>query len=73
MSCNGSKTDSEVFSWYRQQAFYDPRRAMAVRAWIDGDLRLATRLLQWAEPKKNQPEKGLHKLQNIDFDLEAAA
>ena len=46
---------------------------MAVRAWIDGDLRLATRLLQWAEPKKNQPEKDLYKLQNKDFDLETAA
>jgi len=23
---------------------------MAIRAWMDGDLRLALRLLQWAEP-----------------------
>ena len=23
---------------------------MAIRAWIDGDLRLAIRLLQWANP-----------------------
>ena len=73
LACNGSKTDIEVFSWYRQQTFYDPRRAMAVKAWIDGDRRLAMRLLQWAEPKKNQPAKGLYKLQNIDFDLETAA
>ena len=31
-----------------QRRFYDPRRAIAIRAWMDGDLRLA--LLQWAEP-----------------------
>ena len=37
--------------WYRRQKFYDPRRAMAIRAWLDGDLRLAIRLLQWANPK----------------------
>ena len=24
---------------------------MAIRAWVDGDLRLAIRLLQWANPK----------------------
>ena len=24
---------------------------MAIRAWLDGDLRLALRLLQWANPK----------------------
>ena len=36
--------------WYRRQKFYDPRRAMAIRAWLDGDLRLAIRLLQWANP-----------------------
>ena len=39
-----------MFEWYRRQRFYDPRRAMAIRAWMDGDLRLALRLLQWAEP-----------------------
>jgi len=36
--------------WYRKQKFYDPRRAMAIRAWLEGDLRLAIRLLQWANP-----------------------
>ena len=36
--------------WYRRQKFYDPRRAMAIRAWLEGDLRLAIRLLQWANP-----------------------
>ncbi len=50
LSCNGDKSDKEAFDWYRQQKFYDPRRAMAIRAWMDGDLRLALRLLQWAQP-----------------------
>jgi hypothetical protein len=34
---------------------------MAIRAWLDGDLRLALRLLQWANPtfmnKKNKNYK----------------
>ena len=32
---------------------------MAIRAWMDGDLRLAIRLLQWAKPssKKNKKNK----------------
>jgi hypothetical protein len=50
LGCNGDKGDSEVFSWYRRQAFYDPRRAMALRAWTEGDLRLAMRLLEWVTP-----------------------
>jgi hypothetical protein len=29
---------------------------MAIRAWVDGDLRLAMRLLQWANPQL-QPER----------------
>ena len=28
---------------------------MAIRAWMDGDLRLALRLLQWAQPEESQP------------------
>ena len=55
LSCNGRKSDQDVFEWYRHQRFYDPRRAMAIRAWTDGDLRLAMRLLQWAQPEHNQP------------------
>ena len=51
LSCNGHKSDADVFDWYRRQHFYDPRRAMAIRAWMDGDLRLALRLLQWAHPQ----------------------
>ena len=50
LSCNGDKSNSEAFYWYRKQKFYDPRRAMAIRAWSDGDIRLAVRLLQWAKP-----------------------
>ena len=38
LSCNGHKSDIEAFEWYRRQRFYDPRRAMAIRAWMDGDL-----------------------------------
>lgn len=47
LGCNGRKGDADAFQWYRDQSFYDPRRAMAIRAWTDGDLRLAVRLLQW--------------------------
>lgn len=50
LNCNGSKGDSEAFSWYRSQVFYDPRRAMALRAWVEGDRTLAQRLLSWATP-----------------------
>ena len=52
LSCNGEKSDYEAFYWYRRQKFYDPRRAMAIRAWLEGDLRLAIRLLQWAQPNQ---------------------
>ena len=48
LNCNGSKGDSEAFHWYRHQSFYDPRRAMALKAWTEGDLRLAQRLLAWS-------------------------
>jgi hypothetical protein len=50
LACNGSKGDADAFSWYRQQSFYDPRRAMALKAWTDGDQPLALRLLSWASP-----------------------
>jgi len=55
LACNGRKGDSDAFFWYRSQPFYDPRRAMALRAWTDGDLRLALRLLQWAHPATKEP------------------
>jgi len=61
LSCNGKKSDSEVLSWYRKQSFYDPRRAMAIRAWLEGDLRLAIRLLQWANPNFKVKNKNYEK------------
>ena len=51
LACNGDKSNNEAFYWYRGQKFYDPRRAMALRAWMEGDIRLAVRLLQWANPQ----------------------
>ena len=56
LSCNGNKSDENVFAWYRKKNFYDPRRAMAIRAWLEGDLRLSIRLLEWAnkEIKENK-------------------
>lgn len=51
LDCNGQKGDSDAFSWYRSQGFYDPRRAMALRAWVQGDLPLARRLLSWTQPQ----------------------
>lgn len=60
LSCNGHKSDADVFDWYRRQRFYDPRRAMAIRAWMDGDLRLAMRLLQWAQPELNNTASPHH-------------
>ncbi|BEV35413.1 HNH endonuclease signature motif containing protein [Synechococcus sp. M16CYN] len=52
LSCNGLKSNADVFEWYRCQRFYDPRRAMAIRAWRCGDLHLALRLLQWTQPNQ---------------------
>ncbi len=72
LSCNGSKTDNEVFEWYRKQRFYDPRRSMAIRAWTEGDIRLALRLLKWVKPKKNIIlEKSQSEL-NEDYSWQAA-
>ena len=47
LSCNGKKSDSEVLNWYRNQKFYDPRRSMAIRAWFNGDLKLAEVILKY--------------------------
>ena len=47
LSCNGKKSDSEVLYWYRKQSFYDPRRSMAIRAWFNNDLELASTLLNY--------------------------
>ncbi len=70
LSCNGHKSDHEVFDWYRQQKFYDPRRAMAIKAWMEGDLRLSLRLLEWAEPNVDKESSSL---ENIEDWLPQAA
>ena len=49
LSCNGMKSDSEVLAWYRNQNFYDPRRSMAIRAWFNEDLKLASTLLSYVK------------------------
>tara|TARA_Y100001968_G_scaffold287740_1_gene289420 strand:+ start:969 stop:1364 length:396 start_codon:yes stop_codon:yes gene_type:complete len=67
LACNGNKSDQEIFEWYRRKRFYDPRRAMAIRAWIDGDLRLALRLLEWARPKTDNQKSP------PNFNCQAAA
>ena len=49
LSCNGKKSDQNALTWYRKQKFYDPRRAMAIRAWINNDLKLAAVLLEFTK------------------------
>ena len=58
LSCNGQKGDTDIFIWYRSQSFYDPRRAMALRAWGEGDMKLALRLLEWVRPTAQPSPKG---------------
>ena len=73
LSCNGRKSDEEVFNWYRKQSFYDPRRAMAIRAWTENDIRLATRLLQWTNPRQMPDNVNLNNhSKNNSFDIKAA-
>ena len=72
LSCNGSKTDNDAFEWYRKQRFYDPRRSMAIRAWTEGDLRLASRLLKWAQPKRKESLKSSNSQLNDDYSWQAA-
>tara|TARA_Y100001968_G_scaffold331845_1_gene387903 strand:+ start:1015 stop:1425 length:411 start_codon:yes stop_codon:yes gene_type:complete len=72
LSCNGDKSDKEVFEWYRKQRFYDPRRAMAIRAWIDGDIRLSLRLLEWAEPNEVNQNSTKTNDSNEELNLQAA-
>ena len=71
LACNGHKGDIDVFEWYRRQTFYDPRRAMAIRAWTDGDLRLALRLLQWVHPAQpcSREEPELHQTRQASAPL----
>ena len=72
LSCNGSKTDNDAFDWYRRQRFYDPRRSMAIRAWTEGDIRLALRLLKWAQPKQNKSLDKSKSSNNEDYSWQAA-
>ena len=72
LSCNGSKTDSDAFDWYRKQRFYDPRRSMAIKAWTEGDIRLALRLLEWAKPKEIKSHKKSKSRLNEDYSWQAA-
>ncbi len=72
LSCNGKKSDHEAFDWYRKQKFYDPRRSMAIRAWIDGDLGLALRLLQWAQPNLITTKTKQKKSIDQNFSFQAA-
>ena len=72
LSCNGSKTDNDPFEWYRKQRFYDPRRSMAIRAWTEGDIRLALRLLKWAQPKRIENLKNSKSRLNDDYSWQAA-
>jgi hypothetical protein len=69
LPCNGDKGDANAFEWYRRQAFYDPRRAMAIRAWCDGDLRLALRLLEWAHPGETLEELDTHQTRQASTPL----
>ena len=72
LSCNGSKTDNDAFEWYRKQRFYDPRRSMAIRAWTEGDISLALRLLKWAQPKPIESFKNSKSKLNVDYSWQAA-
>ena len=72
LSCNGSKTDNDAFEWYRKQRFYDPRRSMAIRAWTEGDILLALRLLKWAQPKPIESFKNSKSKLNVDYSWQAA-
>ncbi len=72
LSCNGSKTDNNAFEWYRKQRFYDPRRSMAIQAWTEGDIRLALRLLKWAQPKKSESCDSKESQFKKDYSWQAA-
>jgi len=67
LSCNGDKSNNEAFYWYRKQKFYDPRRAMAIRAWSEGDISLAVKLLQWVKPSR-EIRKNQNSNKKIEFD-----
>ena len=72
LSFNGDKSEKEAFYWYRKQQFYDPRRAMAIRTWMDGDLPLALRLLKWVEPKMDIRTFSSTQKSNENWNIQAA-
>ena len=41
---------------------------MAIRAWYEGDLRLAIRLLQWANPKFEGKKNKNYKLTDNEYN-----
>jgi len=46
---------------------------MAIRAWTEGDIRLALRLLKWAQPNKNiESLKSRKPRLNKDYSWQAA-
>ena len=45
---------------------------MAIRAWTEGDIRLALRLLKWAQPKQNVSLKSSKSQLNDDYSWQAA-
>jgi hypothetical protein len=44
---------------------------MAIRAWMDGDLRLALRLLQWAQPDLDTAQVADLDNREVDDDLQS--
>jgi hypothetical protein len=47
LACNGAKGDQDVWTWYRSQPFYSPMGGSALKAWMEGDLQTAVRMLEW--------------------------
>ena len=45
---------------------------MAIRAWTEGDIRLALRLLKWAQPKPIESVKNSKSRLNDDYSWQAA-
>ena len=41
---------------------------MAIRAWMDGDLRLAIRLLQWANPSSNNKKNKNYEVNDDEYN-----
>jgi len=56
LCCNGRKGSREWASWYRRQAFYDPRRELAIRTWLGGNVRLGAFLTCYVQDESSKPE-----------------